>query len=62
MTSKVELTDDQYKLLVHNRGGCTCFISPPCLACSEPPTDDELEDIGYEWPIDYMKHVRDMCK
>lgn len=30
-----------YVRLVEMRGGCRCFISPPCKACSDPITEDE---------------------
>lgn len=50
--------------LVEHRGGCTCFISPPCNACCEPMTEDEAEYLGYEppEPIDYLGAARDVVK
>lgn len=53
-----------FPALVEHRGGCRCFISPPCGACSNPMTYAEAEYLGYEPPepaIDYMVAVRAMC-
>lgn len=36
--------------LVEMRGGCTCFLSPPCNNCCEPITEDEAEYLGWERP------------
>jgi hypothetical protein len=43
-----DLTEHQFQMYMEARGGCTCFISPPCHACIEPPTREELEDVGFE--------------
>lgn len=66
---RVELTTEEIEALIHLRGGCTCFIFPPCSACSTPIHWDECEDLGIDplrdapkSPIDYMKAVRDLCK
>lgn len=55
--------------LIDHRGGCACFVSPPCSACSEPLTVDEAIELGWmeDEPAtavqpDYMKAVRDMCR
>lgn len=37
---------DLYKRLVDMRGGCRCFISPPCSACCEPMSLDEADSLG----------------
>ncbi len=39
--------DDMRSRLVDHRGGCTCFISPPCNACCEPLTAREADDLGW---------------
>ena len=35
-----------YKRLISNRGGCRCFISPPCSACTSEIDEDEAEELG----------------
>lgn len=40
------LSDEQEKELVAYRGGCSCHISPPCHAHSEPLTEEEAEYLG----------------
>lgn len=35
--------------LLEKRGGCRCFLSPPCAACCEPVTEPELNDVGYTY-------------
>ena len=35
--------------LVENRGGCRCHISPPCGACSNPISEEELNEVGYTY-------------
>lgn len=62
----VELTTEEYEQLIHLRGGCTCFISPPCSTCCTPIHWDECLDLGInprrdEKP-DYLKAVRDLCR
>lgn len=42
-----DLTDEQREELVDHRGGCSCCISPPCWACSEPITLVEAVDLGW---------------
>jgi hypothetical protein len=49
------------------RGGCSCHISPPCGACSNPITEEEyvmlLEDFPELQPkVDFMDAVRRVCK
>lgn len=56
---------DLFCRLVDMRGGCTCFVWPPCLNCTEPMTEDEAEYLGWEPPepaIDYMAEVRRLCR
>lgn len=38
---------EAWKTLQERRGGCRCFISPPCHACTEPLSDEELTSVGY---------------
>ena len=35
--------------IVEARGGCSCHMSPPCSACSEPITEDELNVVGFTY-------------
>lgn len=37
-----EPTTSQLERLIDMRGGCRCFICPPCNACVEPVTADEF--------------------
>jgi hypothetical protein len=39
--------EGMYARLREHRGGCTCFISPPCGACCNPLTQDEAEALGW---------------
>ena len=59
------ISDEDRARLINLRGGCTCFLSPPCSACCEPLTEDEAGRLGLAAPepaTDYMKAVRDLCK
>lgn len=42
-----DLTDEQRDELVEHRGGCTCFLHPPCNACCEPIPLSEAVDLGW---------------
>jgi hypothetical protein len=33
--------------ILKSRGGCRCHLSPPCGACTEPLTDDEMREVGF---------------
>ncbi len=44
-----------WKQLVENRGGCSCHISPPCSACSEPISEEELNEVGYTYSAHGIK-------
>lgn len=44
----IELDSGQYLRLVEMRGGCSCHNRPPCGACSDAPTADELEELGID--------------
>ena len=54
---EIELTDEQQEQLVEMRGGCTCFLSPPCGNHVNPLTEEEAEELGLfdPEPVDYMK-------
>lgn len=36
-----------WRQLIEIRGGCRCHLSPPCSACTEPPSEDEMNRVGY---------------
>lgn len=64
---KVELTDEQEARLVEYRGGCSCHLSPPCAAHSDPLTLDEAEWLGLlddevEPAVDLLAITRSFCK
>ena len=48
-----ELSEEQYLKLIKHRGGCTCFISPPCNNCCEPCTVEEAEILCFSPVITY---------
>jgi len=35
--------------LIEKRGGCNCCISPPCSACCDPITEEELNAVGFTY-------------
>lgn len=44
----MDLPDEFYTRLIAIRGGCSCMnpnSSPPCLACTDPMTDPEANEI-----------------
>ena len=43
-----DLTDHERERLVDMRGGCSCHLSPPCPAHSDPVTDAELDELRDE--------------
>lgn len=47
LDEKLAADDDMRSRLVDHRGGCTCFISPPCHACCEPLTAREADALGW---------------
>ena len=40
-----------WRQLLKSRGGCSCHLSPPCSNCTEPPTEEELNDVGFTYFI-----------
>ena len=42
----IDVDESAWRKILDARGGCTCFISPPCWACAEPLTEAELTDAG----------------
>jgi hypothetical protein len=43
----LDFDDGAWRRIVERRGGCRCCISPPCSACTEPPSEEELNREGY---------------
>jgi uncharacterized protein (DUF779 family) len=41
-----EMPDEQRAALTEYRGGCSCHYAPPCLACSDPLTEEEALELG----------------
>lgn len=67
---EIELTDEQQERLVQMRGGCTCFLSPPCGNHVGPLTMEEADELGLldpepekadAAPAGHMKVTRDLC-
>lgn len=60
------LSTGQARALLEYRGGCECPLGwPPCKACCDPITYDEAAELDLFKPrklVDFMKHVRDLCK
>lgn len=48
---KLTLTEAEGLRLIELRGGCSCHISPPCYACSEPIDLEEAEILGHVPPM-----------
>lgn len=44
----VSADTDAHRYLVDHRGGCRCFLAPPCYACCEPLTEEEA-DLILDW-------------
>lgn len=47
LAERVVNDSDMYQRLRDHRGGCSCHISPPCGACSNPLTLAEAEELGW---------------
>lgn len=47
----LELTEEEQLQLIELRGGCSCFISPPCGSCCNPLTFEEAETLGHVPPM-----------
>jgi hypothetical protein len=45
----LDVDEKAWRSLVENRGGCRCHISPPCGACSNPISEEELNEAGYTY-------------
>lgn len=43
---------ESWHSILQSRGGCTCFLSPPCNACSNPVTEEELNAVGFTYGKD----------
>jgi hypothetical protein len=47
-----DLPDRMQEIILRNRGGCRCAdpgAHPPCWACTEPATAEEVMDAEVEW-------------
>jgi len=45
----LDVDEKAWRSLVENRGGCRCHISPPCGACSDPISEEEMNEVGYTY-------------
>lgn len=45
----LDVDERAWELIVENRGGCRCHVSPPCGACCNPVEEDELNEVGYTY-------------
>ena len=45
----IDVDKKAWRSLVENRGGCRCHISPPCGACSNPISEEEMNELGYTY-------------
>jgi len=45
----LDVDEKAWRLLVENRGGCSCHIAPPCGACSNPISEEEMNEVGYTY-------------
>lgn len=45
----LDIDEDAWNRVIEMRGGCRCCISPPCVACTEPIDEHELNDVGYTY-------------
>jgi hypothetical protein len=44
-----DVDESAWERLLEKRGGCRCCISPPCFACSEPISEQELNSVGFTY-------------
>jgi hypothetical protein len=45
----LDVDESAWKRVLKHRGGCRCIFSPPCAACSDPITEQELNSVGYTY-------------
>lgn len=50
-----DVDESAWKKLFERRGGCSCHISPPCSACSDPVEEEELNNVGYTYAAHGIK-------
>lgn len=43
----IDVDQRAWETLLERRGGCRCLFSPPCNACTEPLTEEELNSVGF---------------
>ena len=47
--------ESAWEQLVEKRGGCSCHLSPPCGSCSNPVSEEELNEVGYTYAAHGIK-------
>ena len=45
----LDVDETAWYLILENRGGCRCHNSPPCAACSDQISEEEMKEIGYTY-------------
>lgn len=45
----LDVDERAWEIILEERGGCRCHMSPPCLACSVPISEDEMNGVGYTY-------------
>jgi hypothetical protein len=45
----IDVDEKAWQSIVENRGGCRCHIAPPCGACSNPISEEEMNEVGYTY-------------
>lgn len=50
MATELMQVEEVRNYLINTRGGCLCFVNPPCYSCSEPIDIAEAEDIFDMFP------------
>ena len=45
----LDVDEKAWRSLIENRGGCRCHLSPPCGACANPISEEEMNEVGYTY-------------
>ena len=45
----LDVDEKAWRSLIENRGGCRCHLSPPCGACTDPISEEEMNEVGYTY-------------
>jgi len=45
----MDVDEQAWEILLEKRGGCSCSMCAPCFNCSEPISEEELNDVGYTY-------------